>query len=591
MKFTKAAIKTNKEAPADADSANARFLTQGGFIHQEMAGVYTLLSLGKRVLRKIEQIVREEMNGIDSVEIGMPALTPLENWKKTGRDNVDIAFKPNEKTVLGWSHEEIVTPLAKSYINSWKDLPLSLYQIQTKFRNEARAKSGILRGREFIMKDMYSFHATQEDLDEYYQRVLEAYLRVYKRCGLQAYAIEASGGVFTKKISHEFAALTIAGEDIVIFEEGPDGELINPQNAEIAVGKAPKINWKPQGELEEKVVERAKSVSKTAEQYGVHEAEILKTVVLSVYTGCLDSKSQNNNSQKQKTSQRNDTQCLVGISIRGDLEVNMEKVMSYFQTEDIRPATSEELKESQLAEGFISPIKNTNIAFYADESVREMTHFCTGANKPNTDYFNANIERDCDFVDIADFVLVTEGFTSVKTGNALKAQKCVEVGNIFDLGTKYSEAFNLKFTNTEGKAETPIMGCYGLGVSRLLGTIIEAHHDDNGIIWPKSIAPYHVVIIPLGKGGSAELEKSMNEAEQLEISLQEKGIEVLIDDRDESPGKKFADADLIGIPLRIVISPRTLEKNAVEWKERDQDDAQEVVLDTVTTKIVQWLKN
>jgi len=564
MRFTRAAIHTSKEAPKDADSANARLLTQGGFIHRELAGVYTYLSLGKRVLKKIEQIVREEMCSVDSVEIGMPALTPIENWIQSGRDQVDIAYRPSEKTILGWSHEEIVTPLAREYISSWKDLPLSLFQIQTKFRNEARAKAGVLRGREFLMKDAYSFHATQEDLDQYYQQMLQAYLRVYARCGLKAYAIEASGGVFTQKISHEFSVITKVGEDVVIFEE-VKGKLKNPQNAEIATGIPPQAIFSPSAKLEKRTVKRPNSITETAKIFGLQEYEILKTVVFALPKG------------KEVE--------LVGISLRGDLEVNLSKVMAYFQNDRVRPASGEELINAGLVQGFISPIRNTKIPFYADESVKEMTNCNTGANEPDQDYFQANAERDATFTDWSDFVLVKEGFTSKQTGNPLKSEKCIEAGNIFDLGTKYSDVFNIRFTDKDGTAKTPVMGCYGIGVSRLMGTIVEAHHDEKGILWPKSVAPYQVVIIPLGKSESLEFATSLKKAQELEQELEKSGIEALLDDREESAGKKFADADLIGIPLRIVVSPRTLEKNAVEWKERANAEAEEVEIEKVAARI------
>jgi prolyl-tRNA synthetase len=281
----------------------------------------------------------------------------------------------------------------------------------------------------------------------------------------------------------------------------------------------------------------------------------------------------------------------VGISIRGDLEVNIHKVMQYFGTEDIRPATSEELNTARLAEGFISPIHNEKIKIYADLSVTDMKNFCTGANRTNHDYWNCNADRDCQFEDIADFVLVKEGFTSLATGNLLRAEKCIEAGNIFDLGTKYSEAFDVKFMNRKGNHEHPVMGCYGLGVTRLMGTIVEAHHDKGGIIWPKPVAPYHVIIIPLGKPGTSEYKQSLSEAEKLEISLEHQNVEVLVDDREESPGIRFADADLIGIPLRIVISPRTLANKTVEWKERTDRETKEIPLDGMEKEILQWMRH
>lgn len=416
MKFSKAGIKTKRNAPHDAESKNAELLSKGSFIRREMAGVYSYLPLGKKVLRKIETIVRDEMDAIGGNEVLMPALTPIENWEKTGRANVDIAYKPNEKTILGWSHEEIVTPLATEYIESWKDLPLSLYQIQTKFRDEPRAKSGVLRGREFIMKDMYSFHASEEDLDEYYEQVKAAYFRVYERCGLTSYAIEAGGGEFTKQISHEFSVITPAGEDIMIF--------------------CPHCGFAKNKEIAE---------------------------VLSAGDHCPN--------------------CGDGI---------------------------------------------------------------------------------------------------------LGEEKCVEVGNIFKLGTKYTKSFETFFTTKEGERTLPVMGCYGIGISRLLGTIVEASHDENGILWPKTVAPYHVSIIPLGKKDSEEWQNSLIAAEKIEKELEEAKVEVLLDDRDISAGTKFSDHDLLGIPLRIVVSPRTLIESAAEWKERSEGVSKLIPLTEIVSEVLHW---
>ncbi len=413
MLFTRAGIKTQKNAPHDADSKNAELLVKGGFIKREMAGVYSYLPLGLKVLQKIKIIIREEMGNVDACEVLMPALTPLENWKKTGRDQVDIAYKPNEKTVLGWSHEEMVTPLAKEFLTSWKDLPLSLFQIQTKFRDEARAKSGILRGREFIMKDMYSFHQSQEGLDTYYERVKEAYFRVFQRCGLIAYSIEASGGEFSNDISHEFAVITNAGEDTMVF--------------------CKQCGWAQNTEI---------------------------------------------------STQKGGKKC---------------------------PHCAETLDE----------------------------------------------------------------------------KKCVEVGNIFKLGKKYTEAFDVQVPNAEGTRETPVMGCYGIGVTRLMGTIVEAFHDENGICWPLPVAPYTVVIIPIGR--KEEFETSLLEAKKLEKTLSEKGIDVLVDDRDESPGKKFGDADLLGFPIRVVISPKTLEKGEGEWKIRTEKESKNILLEKVGEEVLKIL--
>lgn len=396
MKQSFLAVRTDKNAPSDADSTNARLLTQAGFIRKEMAGVYSYLPMGLRVLKKIEKIVIEEMETVGAQQVGMPALTPLENWKKTGRENVDIGFHPTENTVLGWSHEEIVTPMARDLLRSYKDFPKCLFQIQTKFRNEPRAKSGLLRGREFLMKDAYSFHTNKEDLREYYEEMAKAYFKVYERCGLKSYKIESGGGEFSENISHEFSVISPAGEDEMIF----------------------------------------------CESCGFAQ----------------------------------------NIEVSGKLE------------------------------------------------------------------------------------------KCPKCGSDLQCEKCVEVGNIFDLGSKYSDAFDFHFTDADGVQKPVIMGCYGIGVSRLLGTIVEAKADENGMIFPVSVAPFQVHIVSI---------KADDEAEKLETELEKAGIEVLLDDRNETPGKKFADSDLFGIPLRIVISARNLEKGVAEIKIRETGEVQEIPMEKV----------
>lgn len=414
--------KTSKTVLADAETANAKYLVQGGFVDQEMAGVYTWLPLGLRALRRVEQIVREEMDALGSNEIFMPSLQPKEYWETTSRwDSVDILFKLNSQTgkeyALGCSHEEVVTPLAQKFILSYKDLPFSAYQINTKFRDELRAKSGVLRGREFRMKDMYSFHTTQEDLSAFYQRTLEAYVKAFARCGLNVKVVQASGGIFTKNISHEFQALTDAGEDVLI--ACPNCEF--GQNSEIAT--------------------------------------------LAVGEPC-----------------------------------------------------------------------------------------------PNC-------------------------------GGTLAQMKGAEVGNIFDLGTKYTDAFEVDFTNEEGKKQRVLMGCYGIGTTRLVGAIVETHHDDRGIIWPKSVAPFQVHLVSLTSRDESKQEQIQSSAESLYEDLQREGIEVLWDDRSNlTAGAKFADADLIGIPLRLVISEKTLAESSVEWKFRSSQESRLVHLDGIQEEVEAFVK-
>ncbi len=392
MRQSQFAARTDKNAPHDAESVNAELLTRAGFVKKEMAGVYSYLPLGFRVLKKIDQIVREEMNNIGAQETLMPILTPRENWVKTGRADVDIGYAPTDNTILSWSHEEMVTPIAKDIIRSYRDLPLCLYHIQAKFRNEPRAKSGLLRGREFIMKDAYSFHANQEDFERFYEEMAKAYFRVFERCGLKAYRIKAGGGDFTEKLSDEFSVIAKAGEDTMVFCEASGFA----QNVEVA---------------------------------------------------------------------------------------------------------------GKLKKGDPCPL----------------------------------------------------------SGEPLDEANCIEVGNIFDLGTKFSESFNFQYTDQEGKQHPLIMGCYGIGVSRLVGTIVEASHDDNGIIWPKSVAPFNIHVLSL---------KEDETASRIVYDLIDEGYDVLFDDRDETPGKKFADSDLFGIPMRIIVSKRSLEQESVEVKDRATGETQ-----------------
>ncbi len=582
MRYSQSFSKTSKTAPHDANSVNAKLLTQAGFIDKQAAGIYNFLPFGLRVLQKINQIIREEMNGVGGQEILMPALHPIDIWEKTGRSRTmdDVLYRTkgagDKDFVFGPSHEETVTPLAAKFINSYKDLPKAVYQIQTKFRDEPRAKSGLLRGREFGMKDMYSFHTSEEDLDEYYERVKEAYLRVYERCGLKAYIVEASGGAFTDKFSHEFSIETDAGEDTIIYCQKCD----LAQNLEVAEGKIkdpdePEENEK---EMEEVKVERGVSVKDNAKAHNVAESKILKTVVYSYEGGYL------------------------GVVIRGDLQINEEKLVRYLG-KHVKAASPDELKELGLVQGFISPVglskvegglkhgaeimtdgKELDIPFIADHSIKGVKNYVTGANKQNVDLVNVNLGRDFFIEDFTDLVAVSEGFECNKCGGALREIKAVEAGNIFKLGTKFAEDFDLKFTDEDGKQKPAIMGCYGIGNTRLVGTIVEAMHDENGIIWPKSVAPFAVHIVRLGPD-----DDTIKAADKLYAELCEKGVEVLYDDREDSAGVKFNDADLIGVPLRLVVSSRNLKDGKVEWKERAQTEGKQIDLDQTVDEVIKWL--
>ncbi len=584
--------KTKLTSPHDADSVNAKLLTQAGFVDKLIAGVYSYLPLGQRVHQKVIRIIREEMNAVQGQEIAMPALNPIDIWQTTGRDKTADAILYRTKGagdkdfVFAPSHEEVVTPLAKKFIQSYKDLPLSVYQFQTKFRNEARAKSGVLRGREFGMKDMYSFHVSEEDLDQYYEQVKAAYLRVFERCGVKAYVVEASGGIFSDKLSHEFSVVTPAGEDTILVCD----HCHTAQNIEIATGKVHQEFNPEEAEGEMKKVEtlRGASIDESAKAHDVVPAKVLKTVVYKTTKGGL-----------------------IGVCIRGDLQVNEHKLSKYLGSEVI-PASKEDLLQAGLVAGFISPVgieilrgglkhaaelnpheskvvksENNKVAlpFVADFSIREVKNFVTGANELNQDLVNVNIGRDFVIEDFADLVSIEEGFGCVQCGKPLQETKGVEAGNIFKLGTKYSTDFDVNFTDEKGQRKLAVMGCYGIGTTRLVGTVVEASHDDKGIIWPMNVAPFQVHLLTLGNDAEA-----LESAEKLYRDLQAAGVEVLYDDRSESAGKKLNDADLIGNPIRVLVSKRTLEKGAVEWKLRKEPEAEQLSLAEVVDRVLAEIK-
>ncbi len=555
MKYSQLFGKTRQSVPHDAKSKNAQLLTQAGFIEQMSAGIYYLLPLGLRVLQKVSDIIRDEMNKVDGQELLMPALQPEEVWAKTGRTRTmdDILYRTqgagNKDFNFAPSHEEAVTPLATKFVQSYKDLPMSVYQLQTKFRDEPRAKSGLLRGREFGMKDMYSFHRDQADLDEYYERVKQAYLNVYERCGLKAYVVEASGGAFSKELSHEFSVVTPAGEDTIIVNN-QTGEA---SNVEVAEGKIvnPADPQEDELEMKEVEIERDMSVEANAKAHNCENWRILKTVVYRVEDGFL------------------------GVVIRGDLQINEHKLERYLG-KPARTASPAELEELGLVQGFISPVGQEELRFIADHSIKNVKNFVTGANKKNVDLVNVNVGRDFVIDDFTDLVLLDknslDGDYSIETA--------IEAGNIFKLGTRYSEDFDLKYTDEDGKENYVVMGCYGIGTTRLVGTVVEASHDEDGIIWPKSVAPFLVHMVTLGDD-----ENVMAAAEKLYGELNQAGVEVLFDDRSGSAGKKLKDADLIGIPVRLVVSKRTLENDSVEWKLRTEKEAEMVALSDVTQKV------
>ncbi len=563
MRMSKLFGKTQREVPAEADTVSHQLLIKAGMIHQEAAGVYSYLPLAWRVLRKIENIIRDEMNKAGGQELSMPVLQPLELWQETGRDQAFgkglfiLTDRRDRKLALGPTHEEIITQLVGHNVQSYRDLPLLLYQIQTKFRDEPRPRAGLIRVREFTMKDLYSFDADEAGLDHSYQLMIEAYQNIYARCGLPALLVEADSGAIGGKDSHEFMVIAESGEDEII---GCD-KCPYAANVEKAQSVKTKVKSEPPLPVEEVSTLGLGTIEEVAGFLKVPASQTLKAVFYAA-----DGK-------------------LVFVSIRGDIEVNEVKLKNLLKCVELRLATEPEVIKGGIVAGSASPIGIKGIRIIADDSITTGTNFVAGANKPDTHLRNVNYPRDFKADIIADIARAHAGDSCPNCGGKLSSMQGIEVGHIFKLGTFLSEKLNAPYIDAKGEARPIIMGCYGIGLGRLLAAAIEQNHDDKGIIWPVPIAPYQVYLCPLYREDSGVAEV----AEKLYTELETEELEVLFDDREESPGVKFNDADLLGIPLRVTISPRTLEKNSVEIKRRAEKEARLVPLAEVKARLKELL--
>lgn len=546
-----------KEDPKDAKTVSHKFLVRGGYIRPVSAGIYSLLPPAKRIIAKIEAIVREEMNAVGGQEVLMPVVLPAELWEESGRyESVGeelLRFKDrNDKAMLlGMTHEEAVVHLVRSEISSYKQLPVMVYQIQTKYRDEARPRAGLIRVREFTMKDAYSFHTSQESLDEYYAQVHAAYERIYRRVGLRnVVSIASDSGMMGGKISHEFMSIADCGEDTLFLS--PDG-VSYKANREVAVSG---LKFEKNAEalpLEKVHTPGAKTIEEVAAFLGVKAENTAKAVFYADPEGNL-----------------------VFAVVRGDFEVNESKLKKLLGISELVFANDEQIRKAGAIPGYASPLgmdpKKVKIVF--DPSAAESPNLVVGANEADYHYRNFNYGRDLDGALVSDIVCVREGDPCPVTGLPLQLKRGIEVGNIFQLGTKYSAPMNCNYLDKDGKSQPMIMGCYGIGIGRTMASVVEDSHDDYGPIWPISIAPYHVEICALtpDKGSVRDA------AEQLYQKLQNDSVEVLYDDRGEKAGSMFSDADLLGIPFRAVLSPKTLEKGCIEFKRRSSRDAELIPL-------------
>lgn len=536
MRYSKLLIPTLKENPSEAEAVSHKLMIRAGLVRQLAAGLYIYLPLGLIVLDKINRILREEMNSIGAQEISMPVLHPAEVWQQTGRWNEigDEMFRLKDRggrdMCLGMTHEEIMTWLASMEIRSYRDLPQIWYQIQTKLRDEARPKSGVLRTREFTMKDSYSFDADEDGLEKSYQLHREAYKRIFERSGLKFYIVESDPGMMGGAAAHEFMAPSTAGEDEIVL--CPCGYAANIELAKSVPTKPDFPDWK----LEEVATPDSRTIDEVSAFLKLDKRLFIKSLIVVAKDGP------------------------VMALARGDEEVHEKKLRKIIG--EFRPAHKEEVKEfTGIEAGFIGPIK-CNLRIIADESIKE-GNYVTGANKEG--YHIKGVVPKKDFnAEFADIHIARQGDGCPKCGKTLASEKVIEIGNIFKLGTKYSEPLKAYFLDEKGKERPIIMGSYGIGPARIAASAIEQNHDDNGIIWPLSISPFQVEVLPL----NMKNESVKKTADEIYNNLLKEGIETLIDDRDASPGIKFKDADLIGIPYRIIVGEKGLKEGIVEFKER-----------------------
>ena len=547
MRLSRFLAKTLRDEPAEAETANHRLLLRTGMIQQVAAGVYSYAPLAQRSLAKVAAIVREEMDAAGGQEIKLPTLQPRELWQQTGRD---AAFGPDlmrlkdrreRELVIAPTHEETVTLLVKQHLQSYRDLPQLVYQIQTKFRDEPRPRGGLVRVREFDMKDAYSFDADAESLDETYHRMVQAYRNIFRRCGIPAVMIEADSGAIGGKDSHEFIMPSAIGEDTFI--QCPDcGYAANAERAAFQRPPAPTSYPLP---VEDVHTPGLKTIADLVDFLGITPEQTLKAVFY-VADGRM-----------------------VFVSIRGDLEVNEIKLKRLLGATELHHASDEEVESAGLVAGSASAVGLTGMKSVADESIYVGANFAAGANRPDWHLKNVNAPRDFVPDIVGDVALAQAGYRCVHCGGRFIAERGVEVGHVFKLGTFFSESLNATFLSPDGSLQPAIMGCYGIGIGRLLAAVIEHNHDERGMRLPASVAPFQVYLAAL----NAEDANVAAAADEVYRRLTEAGFETLYDDRAESAGVKFNDADLFGFPVRVVVSPRNIRDGNAEVKRRDADSA------------------
>jgi len=565
MRYSKTLIPTLKETPAEAEVASHRLLLRAGFIRKLTAGIYTYLPMGLAAVRKVEQIVREEMNKAGAQELLMPMVQPADLWSETGRyekygpELLRFHDRHNRESCLGPTHEEVITDLARREIRSYRDLPINLYQIQTKFRDEIRPRFGLMRGREFIMKDAYSFDVDDAAATTSYEIMYETYKKIFTRCGLEFRPVEADSGSIGGSFSHEFMVLADTGEDTLVICSACD-YAANSEKAAVAPATVDESEMLP---LEKVETPGKRKVPAVCEHMGIQPNELVKTMVF-------------------KTD--NET---VAVLVRGDREVQEVKLKNLLGVADVEMADDKEVYDATgVPTGYLGPV-GIRVKLLVDQEVAAMKNFVVGGNEKNFHMINVNIGRDFEAAEVADLRQISPDDPCPACGGKLNLKEGIEVGHVFKLGTGYSESMNAVYQTKDGKDQHMVMGCYGIGISRIVAAAIEQNHDENGMIFPMPLAPMQVVLLNLG----LKDKQITDTAESLYKELQAKGVEVLLDDRDERPGFKFKDADLLGIPLRITVGKSLTKDGVVELRHRKDGATEELAPEKITERVLEIIQS
>jgi len=566
MRYSEMFLPTVREVPSDAEIISHQLMIRAGMIRKLTSGIYTYLPIGFRVIQKLEKIIREEMNRAGAQEVFMPTVQPRELWEESGRwshygkELLRFRDRNERECCLGPTHEEVITDLVRNEIKTYRHLPKNLYQIQTKFRDEIRPRFGIMRCREFSMKDAYSFDATEEGVDLSYKKMFDAYSRIFERCGLRFRAVEADTGSIGGSFSHEFMVMAETGEDAIVFC-GNCNYAANLEKAEIAMPERREIEKKEFLPLETVHTPDMKSIEEVSAFLQVAPEYVVKTMIYSA------------------------DGVPVAVLVRGNEEINEIKVKNYLGCDILEMAADDMIYDVTGAPRGFAGAVGIKAKIIADYSLINMTNFVMGANKEDYHVKNVNIGRDVTVSTYADLRIARETDSCARCGGSLKFARGIEVGHVFKLGTKYSKAMKATFLDKNGKEQYMLMGCYGIGVGRTVAAAIEQNHDENGIMWPMPLAPYQVIITPVNVND----ENVKKVSEGLYNSLSEKGIDVVLDDRDERAGVKFKDADLIGIPLRVTVGQKTLKEQKIEIKLRKSGEIKILTMDAVEDFIISYI--